>query len=441
MAFACLVVLGPLLLGCTATSPYDRDWIAAELQRTTRHALGDATRPPSLPPGVKQASAIGEDDAVAIALWNSAAFGAELAQLGASQADLAEAGALPNPTLSVLFPIGPRQLELTLLAPISALIQRPYRVDAARLDVERVARGLVQRGLDLARDARLAWIDVEAARGRAEARRQLAGTWKEVARITHSRLDAGDAPEFESTTAEADAVDAFDQSERAGTELSAALERLRLTLGLADTALGQHLGTRAAPVDETPPAEETSLLTSAAAARPDVRAAELRIEAAGERLGWEKSKIFNLLGRLDVKPVGTLGGPPLVPLPGGQIDLPIFNWNPGGRGRAEAEIETAALQYQLLRQSVATDIRLARLQLVQALASLHRFRETILPLLERAADIALQSFENGAESYLVVLDATRRLGDGRVRLVDFEADVRRARAHLERHLGRKQHAR
>src|SRR5690349_4721570 len=94
---ACLVALGSALLGCAATSPYDRAWVDKELTRSAGHGLGDPSRAPSLPPGVAGVAALGEDDAVAVALWNSAAFGAELAQLGTSQADLAEAGALPNP--------------------------------------------------------------------------------------------------------------------------------------------------------------------------------------------------------------------------------------------------------------------------------------------------------------------------------------------------------
>ena len=357
------------------------------------------------------------------------------AQLGASRADLAEAGALPNPTFSLLFPIGPRQLELSVLVPIAALVQRPFRVKAAKLDVERAARGLLQRGLDLVRDARLAWIDVEAAKARAAARQDLLQTWQKVAKVARARHEAGDAPAFEAAAAEADATDAEDQNERAVTELAATVQRLRLVVGLADGALGQNLGTRASPLDESAPPSEATLVELALAARPDVRAAEIAVEAAGERLGWEKSRIFALLGRFDLKPIGPQGGPPLLPLPGVQVDLPIFNWNPGGIGRAEAELSTAALRYRLAQQGVATDIRVSRLQLVQALASLRRFRDRVLPLLEKAAGVTFRAFEAGAEPYLAVLEATRRLRDARLRLIDLEAEVRRARANLDRHVG------
>lgn len=437
----CAAALGSALLGCGATSPYDRAWVGKQIADSSGHALGDVTRPPSLPPATRDAGALGEDDAVAVALWNSAAFGVELAQLGASQADLAEAGTLANPTLSLLFPIGPRQVELSLLAPVSSLIQRPFRVKMARLDVERVARGLVQRGLDLARDARLAWIDAEAAKAKAEARKELAESWSAIAKVARARLSAGDTAAVEAAAAEADAIDAQDQRERAATEQAAAVQRLRLTLGLADGALGNGLGTRTSPIDERAPLDEATLLELALAARPDVRAAEIAVEAAAARSGWEKSRIVALIARLDVKPIGSQGGPPLLPLPGFQVDIPIFNWNQGGVGRAEAEVAAAALRYRLARQAVLTDVRLARLSLSQAVGSLRRFRETVLPLLQKAADTSTQSFKTGDQPYLVTLEATRRLADARLRRIDLEAEVRRARANLERHVGRRQDGR
>jgi hypothetical protein len=62
------------------------------------------------------------DEAVAVALWNNAAFQASLNDLGFARADLAEAGLLANPVLSLLLPVGPKQLEATLRWPQAPLI-------------------------------------------------------------------------------------------------------------------------------------------------------------------------------------------------------------------------------------------------------------------------------------------------------------------------------
>jgi outer membrane protein, heavy metal efflux system len=43
------------------------------------------------------------------------------------------------------------------------------------------------------------------------------------------------------------------------------------------------------------------LLKDAIASRPDVRAAEIAVEAAGARMGWEKSRIVAVTAVLDAE--------------------------------------------------------------------------------------------------------------------------------------------
>ena len=82
------------------------------------------------------------------------AFQVSLSQLGFARADLVDAGMISNPVLSLLFPVGPKQLEATLRWPVEVLWERPRRMSAAKLSLEAVAQGLVQSGLDLALSVR-----------------------------------------------------------------------------------------------------------------------------------------------------------------------------------------------------------------------------------------------------------------------------------------------
>ncbi len=134
-------------------------------------------RDETLPAVVSLANGLDESEAVRIALWNSPAFQADLAQLDIARADLADAGALPNPMLTMLFPLGPHQLSGYLLLPLAALAQRPARVRAAQRDVSCVAHLPGQTGLDLIRDVRLAHADAAAAAEQARARVELVGLW------------------------------------------------------------------------------------------------------------------------------------------------------------------------------------------------------------------------------------------------------------------------
>ncbi|KAB2840724.1 hypothetical protein F9K50_05280, partial [bacterium] len=92
-------------------------WIRekARREREARMGLGlgpdDGPRETAVPPGVHPEDGIDEDEAVAWALWNNAAFQEAIATLGYQRADLVQAGLLPNPVFSVLFPLGPKQLE------------------------------------------------------------------------------------------------------------------------------------------------------------------------------------------------------------------------------------------------------------------------------------------------------------------------------------------
>lgn len=430
-------LLALALLGCGASSPYDRAWLAGEVKARSGHAVGDLAEGPRLPGSLKTTANLTEDGVVSTALWNSAAFQAELAQLGYARGDLEDAGALPNPSLAFLFPIGPRQLEFSLLYPIAALIHRPARVAAASMEVERTAHALVIYGLDVMRDARLAYADLVLATERLALRKAMTQTWRDLAKLAATRAKSGDTPKTEAALAEVDAVVAEDLEKRAEADVTVATARLRFAIGLADSPLGEALSITSTEPDRRTPIAEAKLLETAHAVRPDLRGAEIAVEAATQRLGWEKVRVLQFLARLDGKPIGPSGGAPIQLVPGFQVDLPIFNWNGGNKEKARADVARASFRYLALHQQVTTEIRVARVTLLQALDSLQVVKEKVLPIVEKSVAAAVRSYEEGNEPYAFVLDATRRLQDVKLRALELAADVRRARVHLDRHVGRR----
>ena len=150
------------LSGCVGSVVRSTD-VSADLERRSGYSVpaSEPGRSDLLPSTVSLEDGLSEDEAVTLALWNNASFQEALADLGLSRADLVQAGMLPNPTLSMLFPIGAKPLELTVKYPLETLLLRPRRVAAARLDHERTAQRLVQSGLDLIRDVRLIYADLE----------------------------------------------------------------------------------------------------------------------------------------------------------------------------------------------------------------------------------------------------------------------------------------
>ncbi len=426
-----LAPIALLTLGC-ASSPYDHAWIARDVVRRTGHSVGSQTphEEPTLPRGVSLDDGLTADEAVAVALWNNPRLHGDLAQLGLTRADLVEAGLIPNPLLTLMFPLGGHPMSVRIQAPIEAIWQRGRRVAAAQLEVERVAHNLVQTSLDFARDVRLAHAELVAAEARRTVRAAAAEALTTVAELTRLRAAAGDVAEVEMEATRAEAFAARDAALRADADAELARAALRGLLGFA--ADPRPVRAVAEPPPDAPDRETDAVVRFALRARPDLHAAEIAMQAAAARAGWERTRIVSFSAALDgVSPNGN----GLAFAPGLVAPLPIFNFNQGAIGRAEAEVQQNAWRAIALRQQVATDVRQAQTQLAQACASLARWRAEVSPSQERSVQLANEQFTAGEASYLVVLDATRRAIDGRLRLTELEADVRRAQAQRDRSAG------
>ena len=270
------------LAGCAARSAYDRARISDTLERRTGHPLRtDANSVGTeTPAGIVLEDGLTPEEAVALALWNNAAFQADLAELGLARADLRDAGLLRNPLLTLLFPLGPKQFEATMNLPIDLIWQRPKRVAAASLNVERVASNLVDHGLNLVRNVFKACADLDWARTRAEVLKDSALVMKEIADLTSARERAGDISGLEAAAIGLQAARAAEDALAAARDAELAEESLRLLLGLGLERRALLLAAGPPPPQE--PGEIADLLEAAYAFRPTLRAAELAVEAAGK---------------------------------------------------------------------------------------------------------------------------------------------------------------
>ena len=193
--------------------------------------------PGSLPAGVNLLDGVSIDEAIAAALWNNAAFQVTLADLGFARADLADARMLRNPVLSLLFPLGPKQLEATLSLPVDAFIQRPRRVRAATLDYEAVGARLVADGLRLVADVKSAYIAAATAERRAQASQEAATVAARVRAIADARLAAGDISDMETRATRGEALIAEAAAKAARYDGELAIIRLRALMGVAASLL------------------------------------------------------------------------------------------------------------------------------------------------------------------------------------------------------------
>jgi cobalt-zinc-cadmium efflux system outer membrane protein len=180
---------------------------------------------------------------------------------------------------------------------------------------------------------------------------------------------------------------------------------------------------------------EAELLKDALAARPDIRAAEMGVQAAAERVGiagWEwltVAAVGDANDRAGNK--GLEGGP------GVEVPLPVFNRSPGGVARAEAEVERAARHLAAVRHRVALEICSARLALIRAEEGVRATRERVVPALQESLRIAERAHQAGETSLAPVLESRRRLSEAALEEAEERAALERARAELERSVGRR----
>jgi cobalt-zinc-cadmium efflux system outer membrane protein len=422
------LVLAACVAGCAARSPHDRDFVSREVRSRTGHSLREAGSA-SLPPGVDLADGLSEDEAVAVALWNNAELEAALAELGLARADLVEAGLIRNPVFSLLFPLGPKQLEFTLTWPFETLWQRPKRVAAARADVQRVAQRLVQNGLDLVRDVRLAHAELLLVADRARLLRESRDVRARIGAIAEARLRVGDLSALEAAAAGIDAARADDEAGRAARDAESARDRLRSLLGLSD---GPGFDATPAEAGARDVADLSALLKEAFAARPELRAAELGVEAAGRRAGLARAEILTLSGMLDANGSGKEGfemGPGLL------VELPLFGRNKGRLARAKAELELESKRYVAARERIALEVRQSRIAVLQARESLATWQERVAPALEQSLARVEKSRDSGEASQLDVLAARRSVLDARLHGAEARAALRRAEAALRHGVG------
>ncbi|MCA9321941.1 MAG: TolC family protein, partial [Planctomycetes bacterium] len=331
----------------STTSDRDREWVGDQITERVGVDLDLDARISVCPGWVHTEDGLDADEAVGIALANQPEFEAALAELDVSRARLLQSGMLKNPVLSLLFPLGPKQLESTLTAAIDPIWLQPRRVQVARLDLETLAETLVEAGLGLARDTRLAHAAVLVEKERLAANTHLAALWARQSDLVGRQIAAGEVPRSSRHEVDAQLSAARLASLESQTRLRLALVGLRERMGVAMPIEPGNVVSK--PPWPSPPTNIDDLVALALASRPEVRAAELRLEAAAERakLSGEEFLAVSLIADANAKgSQGFEAGPGLL------LELPLFDQGQGRRATADAGLSAAVAQCRATRHRI-----------------------------------------------------------------------------------------
>ena len=344
-------VLGSLVLaalgGCASFSP---DGGFGTVEATVKQRIGKdlawVTSPEQRDSVEKRvaellARPISADDAVQVALLNNRGLQAEFAELGIGEADLVQAGRLPNPRFAMMHASHPDRggreykIEQALTFNVFSLITMPLATEMEARNFERVKRGVTLEVLRLASETRKAYYAALATEESVRYTRQVKDVADAGAELARRMARAGNWGKIQQAREQGFYADAALNLARAEQARTAARERLVRLLGAwgeqANLKLPERLPDLPKAAEDLPDVERRAMQE-----RLDLQAARLDAEALAKNLGLTKTTRF--INALEFGPARVLEGGRASPWKKGyeiSFELPLFDW--GGSRVAKAE--------------------------------------------------------------------------------------------------------
>jgi cobalt-zinc-cadmium efflux system outer membrane protein len=355
-------------------------------------------------------------------------------EVAAGEADVDQAGRLPNPELAWLREgeqAGARTTTVQLNQPIELGGKRGARVELAQGGLALARTELALRRQAIRADAIDAYHAVRAAQERAQLAAASVALAARGSSIARGRVAAGKVSPIEAAKARLAQAEAQAEDQRAAAELTIARTQLAALIGAA--AAQRPLA--AVDADALPDAEPLeALLRRGLDDAAEVRRAQGRLAVQRAQLGVERAaRIPDLTLSVGSQRDDQAGRRQAVV--GIAVPLPLFDRN-GGRiaaatergARAEAELEAA-------RVNVQAEIGAAHARYLQARAEARMLERDVVPEARAVHDLTLTGFEYGKFGFLDVLDAQRTWFQVRSRSWQALREAWRAWAELERLAG------
>ena len=376
--------------------------------------------------------------AVAIALLNNRTLQAEFESIGISQAELAQASRLKNPTYAGFYRV-PMQgaaglnTENVLTQNLLDLLMLPARKKIAARNLESVKLRVADQVLALSEEAQIAFYTVQA-------RQQLTNRLSIIVEINEAgadiaqrQFDAGNINALELQNQEAlFAQSRFDLA-RAEAQTRVDRERLNRLLGVwgkqTDWQITDDLP--AVPEQELP---LENLEVTAVNRRLDLAAARGEVMAISSALGLARNYRYlpgvtigvNAERDLDSSWVA---GPTL------SLEVPIFDQGQAGLARLAAEYRRAQRNFEALAINIRSEVRAARDAIIATRDAADYHAKVLLPQRQSILHNTLLHYNAMMKSGYELLLAKEREQQAEQSAIEALRDYWIARAELERAVG------
>lgn len=378
------------------------------------------------------APAGGVDDLVRRALTANRELAAARIEIARARARRQQATLLPNPVLefeqtggTLGISKGERERRAEISVPIEYGGKRGRRIDVAEAELRATEAFVADRERRLAAEVRRLYAEAVAANRELSFTNELTQIDAEIGNVLQVRVREGDAPPLEESLLRVE-IDRL-RSRRAMLEGRRRAAELQLA-----TVIGLPANERIALADgygegvTVQTVEEATRL--ALQNRPDLRAAELNIDAAeaGLRLANAQAlpdiSVFagyaNGRSGFDDTPVGPLVDQDKLINAGVGISIPIFNRNQGAKAEAAAAIEQARRLRELTELQIRAEVESAVARYRAADAAVEVFRQGVVERSEQNVRTMRSAYEAGAFTISEFLAERRRLVDAQRELTE-----------------------
>jgi len=325
------------------------------------------------------------DEAVRLALANSPALQALLAQGWADMAAGAQAGRLANPLFTFERNRLGSELEIGRLLSVGLLdlLTLPERQFVARHRIAQARTEMAVRVVDHVNAVRQAWVRAVAARQRLAYARQVRDAADASAELARRMQQAGNFSRLQRARQQAFYADATTRLAAAQQADTAAREQLVRRLGLTEAQAAQLKLPERLPDLPAQARAPQELRAGASQQRLDVQLARLQLEAAGraQRLDLLNALVdAELGGRHDTVFDNATGerrnrnGFELA------LRLPLFDWGGAQRAAMDAQSLRAAQQYDAVARAASSQLRESYAGYRSAYDVARHYRDEVVPL-------------------------------------------------------------
>ncbi len=390
-------------------------------------------------------SPLSMEQAIVLALKNNREVRSAVELIGASRADLVQAGLLPNPlvALALRFPTDPSfggsQVGAALVQDLVALWLRPQRQKAAEARLNEAVLLLSDKALRLVADVKQSHARVVYGQRAVELTRQNLATVDRSIDVLERRIQGGEGTRLDVNRARQQRLVLEAEQKRQERDLAKNKRALLQLIGFAAIAADWTASEGVIGDDtEHEPGMPMSwgegvVITLAAQQRLDVAAARAVVEANGADLKVEELSRVRDLG-LGVSAERTEEGGWFVG-PALEVRVPIFDFNDAQIAKAGSIARAALINYEATVQRAVAQARSAYVEARTSADIADMYRHQVIALAEENLRLAEAALRAGQDDVTVLLSGQQALVEARQALNGLRLDAALARIELEYAVG------